>query len=414
LFIRDTIVGELFCDPYRPQILIALAQVNTYESLAQCTLLDAVDNIDAFLDDFSYGGWEGWIQLTQQPQNNIYGSYLIAVDERDRRLAQALGNKSGEINQNQGFISLKRCAIYDSTYEFDPANYLENLDDFGGIPAFTDGIEGCLQTETITPGQAIVGRLNDALGAPLSRLGKADEALEAALSNILNALMNQLVLGGLRSLSGGGGGVNGTGPNLYLDSFGDDKDELLRTIDETIRETAIVADLYETIIRILKKYSELHTCYDEQKATISLQRFNPPNNFVAPRVPDISARQEEIVGLSKDAESLISQVTGHGTLTQSRKFNDLKRRINLADEAGQINPTTIAEFWIEFNEIRQDVDLQERANDLERGEQLAGELASITLELENCEKTLVKLKGWVGGSKTVPVNVQNWPEGIGN
>jgi len=64
------------CDPYRPQILIALAQTDTFSARSQCTLLDAVDNIEGFLDDFSQGGWEGWIQLTQEPQNNIYGGIL--------------------------------------------------------------------------------------------------------------------------------------------------------------------------------------------------------------------------------------------------------------------------------------------------------------------------------------------------
>jgi len=408
-FIRDYQLSAV-CDLYKPQILIALAQTQNFDTSSECTLLDAVDNIDAFLDDFSQGGWEGWIQLTQQPQNNIYGSYLIAVDEKSRRLAEALGNKKDEVNQNQGFISLKRCAIYDTTYEFDPENYEFNLQDTDIPYVSTDGIEGCLQTETVTPGQAIVGQLNDSLGAPLARLGEAEEITEAVLSGIMNALINQLVLGGLRSLSGGGGDG---GTNLYTDAFSQDKDALLAIIDETIAENNKIGGADGAIKVLLRTYAELHTCYADQKETISLVRYNPPNDFVTPSVPNITARQIEIVESVAEFESLISGVSSEGTVTQLRKFTELKERIIEADEAGEINPSTLAEFWTEYNQIRREIDLQDRATDLGTVKRVEGELGAIKRELEICETTLEKLEGYVGGSKTIPVNVQNWPDGFG-
>jgi len=384
------------CDPYKPQILIALAQTRNFDTSSECTLLDAVDNIDAFLDDFSRGGWEGWVRLTQNPQNNIYGSYLIAVDEQNRLIRQAVGLSQSELNQNQGFFSLRKCkkgarALVDDSGEGEGYTPEEVAD--SEAERDSTGLN-CAKSEqeVVTPGQAIIGSLNDSLGAPLNRLGNAKEITEVVLSGIMDALVKQLVLGGLRSLSGGGGDGD---TNLYLDSFEGDKNTLLETIDETIAENEGISGSNETIMELLAKISETHTCYNEQRAVIRTSGFHPPNEFSVPTVEQIIAKQEILAEDARDIEQLISGARSEEAAGQVQKLRDLKERIILASEDGLIDPSSMAAFWGEYNEIRRNIDLQQRGQDIETVENMEERLVKIDIELERCQSDLERFNSYI-------------------
>ena len=75
-FIDQYLGAGWLCEPFDLDIKIALLDVPTFEEEVDCTLSDVVDNIEDFYDDFSAGGWTGWIELTK-PQNNFYGAFLL-------------------------------------------------------------------------------------------------------------------------------------------------------------------------------------------------------------------------------------------------------------------------------------------------------------------------------------------------
>lgn len=61
-----------------------------------------VSNMDAFLDDFSQGGWDSWLKLIR-PEGNIYGFYMIASDEKLLQESLTYTSKKAQLIANQGF-----------------------------------------------------------------------------------------------------------------------------------------------------------------------------------------------------------------------------------------------------------------------------------------------------------------------
>ena len=265
-FMRDTALAP-FCDAFKPQILIALAQTQTYRQRAKCTLLDAVGNVEGFFNDFSQGGWAGWLTMTQQPQNNPFGAYLIALDERSTRLAYGLQNKQSEVNQGAGFRALKKCVRYDSLYTYDTQNYAQNLEEYNVLYGASgqiskDGIVGCLETVTITPGRAIADALNDSTTkSTTDQLISADEINEA-LGAVFDALINQFITKGVRSLSkrGNDGSVTSSwnDPTAELDGIRRSFEEVRANVEEyflTLDETDAIKE--ETLAVL----DEVIACY---------------------------------------------------------------------------------------------------------------------------------------------------------
>ncbi len=183
------------CEPFRPQIIIALAQVPTFGQRYRCTALDVLDNLEDFHNDFSNGGWAGWFTIIQ-PQNNFYGTLYNAEADRARRIESAETYKRDELAQNNGFFSLRKCTAYHSDYA---AGTQEEKDAYNG-PWNEGGIKGCVDTEVVTPGKFIVESGVKINNAPIDDIISADEVNEM-LAAIFNALINQLITDGFRSLS---------------------------------------------------------------------------------------------------------------------------------------------------------------------------------------------------------------------
>lgn len=183
------------CEPFRLQITIALARVPTFGQRYRCTALDVLDNLEDFQNDFSKGGWAGWFTILQ-PQNNFYGTLYNAEAERARRIEETGTYKKEELAQNNGFFSLRKCTAYHPEYEA-----LSDADKgtYSG-PWNEGGYRGCVDTEVVTPGKFIVESGIKVNNAPIDDIISADEVNEM-LAAIFNALINQLITEGFRSLS---------------------------------------------------------------------------------------------------------------------------------------------------------------------------------------------------------------------
>lgn len=187
-YINDFLGLGFLCQPFELDIKIALSiQYNTRtrdHQPPECTLSDIVSNIDGFLNgNFADGGWGGFLELTQRPQNTPYGSFLYASIELDGFVAEKRNEEQKLLDFGNGFFSSKICTAVTG----------QNAKD-------------CTISN---PGKVIVTQLNDALGLGNESLIVADE-----LSEIINALFNQLAkqaitgAGGLLGLSGGTGFTN--------------------------------------------------------------------------------------------------------------------------------------------------------------------------------------------------------------
>jgi hypothetical protein len=159
------------CQPFSLQVKISLLPVPKFSQRIECTLDDVVKNIEDFYKDFEKGGWiaynESW-----QPQNNYFGQLIIIHDEMITRGALAQQAAQNEALAGKGFLSVKKCVLYD---------------DYTGK---------CLKEQIITPG--------DTVGQVIARGMTSDiewaANIQSWTSALVNAVINRLIKGGIASL----------------------------------------------------------------------------------------------------------------------------------------------------------------------------------------------------------------------
>jgi len=198
----DKIAGNLIegselgflCDPFRIDIRIALGlKYRPFQERVTCTLSEVIDNVRGSVDgfiggDFKQGGWQGWLSLTNEPQNNVYGAQIIANNELGIRIAGKQSIELAKLNWGGGFLSWEKCEEHEvSRAPTGLDNYYENA------PTTN---QTC---EIQTPGGVINDQLSKALGSGIDQLNLADE-----FNEIVNALVVQLAQQAL-----GGGGLRG-------------------------------------------------------------------------------------------------------------------------------------------------------------------------------------------------------------
>ncbi|HEY4515957.1 MAG TPA: hypothetical protein VJH67_02090 [Candidatus Paceibacterota bacterium] len=196
--IGDQVAGQLIfnhpdtrfmCAPFKARVQIALSQayLNPFGNF-QCSLSRVVRNFDNFMNDFSDGGWEGFIELTQNSQNNPLGSFNQRMNQINLSVGNSLGQANKELDWGKGFLSFRKPCT--KLNEFESREFLTD-EQYDALP--------CLDSPPIeTPGSVVESQLNQTLQIGNSRLQVADE-----INEIISALLNQLVgkaLGGLLSL----------------------------------------------------------------------------------------------------------------------------------------------------------------------------------------------------------------------
>ena len=219
-FIQELGLGQL-CSAFGPQLKAAFIPIPTFSDRSSCTFSQIGANLDAFLKDFRNGGWAAWNEMVLKPQNNIYGAYLIAWDEKNGRESAAQKAAAAEAQAGKGFLSVKRCIEQEYTLKTEgvPVCVVQNPDT-GECARYETLVKeqmvpiGCKKYETITPG-AVVGDLAaKAVGSDIDWLVNAND-LAAYVSAITNAILNRMFSEGIGllhsalSTSGEGGGGGG-------------------------------------------------------------------------------------------------------------------------------------------------------------------------------------------------------------
>lgn len=183
----------------------------------------------SFATDFSRGGWDGWLALTQHSQNNPLGYTMLKAQDIADKQAREVQNEKDALARNGGYRDEKKCVEYEKTpptpppitsasirkgfeAEFTDAAFPTTpTTSAGGISAagFAAANAGaiaaakppkCLRFETITPGSAIRDKIDQAINLP-ERQTELVKTMNDALNTLFSALLGKLFNGGISGLS---------------------------------------------------------------------------------------------------------------------------------------------------------------------------------------------------------------------
>lgn len=223
---------------------------------------------NAYMNDFSSGGWDAWFSTTQTDANNPIGALFQATDKLSRKIDQKESAAQAEIQRNNGFLDMKECvdwqletanketypyyfkgyycknnqegpymeeitkcieqvpdavaqdacrAAVDKKYEVPQPNCVQLLDG-----SMNSGKKQCLKYKTVTPGSIIAEQVSGITGSTKSQLELAD-SINEVLGAFFDRLVNNFFSKGLAALGGRSGVVDYAGVrdlNVVLDSRG--------------------------------------------------------------------------------------------------------------------------------------------------------------------------------------------------
>ncbi|MEI8061849.1 MAG: hypothetical protein WCG97_00940 [bacterium] len=164
--------GVDLCSPFKLQISVGLSNYysngSNFKNSAKCSLTKVVGNIDKFTTgaDFSSGGWNGWYSMTQNPQNNGVGAWIMSNDELHGRITAKNNTATLELGLNKGFLNYKKCSK--------PGD--------------------ATSCKTVTPGIVIQGQLEKTLNLGKDRLvlaQKFDQVVEAIVNSLIKVALNE-------------------------------------------------------------------------------------------------------------------------------------------------------------------------------------------------------------------------------
>jgi hypothetical protein len=118
--LRDSQYAQMY--PYGRDF--ASAQIQTQRSSSdnlyglKSDILNSLtvgSDIQSYANNFAQGGWNGWVSLTQNPQNNPLGFNMLATDQLALQKEQAVANVKADVAQGGGYQSKKECVEYGIT-----------------------------------------------------------------------------------------------------------------------------------------------------------------------------------------------------------------------------------------------------------------------------------------------------------
>ncbi len=214
-FIDQYLGAGWLCEPFDLDIKLAILDVPTFQEEVGCSLSDIVSNINDFYDDFSQGGWKGWIELSK-PANNFYGATLLAQAEKMAVEEIAKKELAEDMEMGQGYLSPKDCNWYDAN-----SNLVEEQKDVWGTPplpgpcqpmqpidphnpgATVGGFQGpCYKKcKILTPASSVNRIANDAIGNFYSQINAQISTIDAGpysvyVQALASALVNRITTEG--------------------------------------------------------------------------------------------------------------------------------------------------------------------------------------------------------------------------
>jgi len=196
-FVTDYLGADWLCRDFNINIGMALQNVPTFEDRAKCTLTDIENNLEDFGDNFDIGGWKGWLEITQ-PQNNFYGAFMLAQEEKGKLEALARDAASKEAIAGGGFLSIKNCiqgkTIDDASETIETCSGKDNCKTLKeNTPAHL--VFKCTKQQATTPGAVISDVTSRAMDRGLDTISRqiASLAPETGLGPYITAIGDALI-----------------------------------------------------------------------------------------------------------------------------------------------------------------------------------------------------------------------------
>ncbi|MBI2628288.1 MAG: chitobiase/beta-hexosaminidase C-terminal domain-containing protein [Candidatus Niyogibacteria bacterium] len=199
-------IMQQLCDAdWAGQVRLALQTPKKFAQKARCTLRDIGVNFDAFMDNFENGGWAAWIKISES-QNNPYGYFLSAVNEKLAKETQKKLGLEKELTASGGFLSDKVCrkiscqtrlkiaGTQEAEYKEETGKWKEDE-----IP-IKDGTPcTCEKWETLTPGKTMADSLSKTVFKDVDWLNENSEWYNYVVA-IGDAIVNRLTKEGVKAI----------------------------------------------------------------------------------------------------------------------------------------------------------------------------------------------------------------------
>lgn len=178
------------CSPFAADIKLhlGLSYWNRRRDQIKCTLSGIMNNVGAAGNSLQNNGWQGWLDVTTVPQNNFYGSSLLARNEIDVKIGRNNYTLGKETDWAGGFLSTKKCVngdFYDnvSGKTLDPNTATDEQ--------MASALYDCTQYQTVTPGTTIKDQLSHTLGSQVDDLINSED-IDAIFGALFNQMVNQV------------------------------------------------------------------------------------------------------------------------------------------------------------------------------------------------------------------------------
>ncbi len=198
-----------------PKSFYSNDQLNQVDN-TQTALQRAQQANNNFQNDFSVGGWDGYMALTQRDQNNPLGFSMLANQYLTNTQVQQVTEQKSQLAENNGFLSQKECILwqwYDK--EGDPLKETPSISAksaAAGLKTMTTSVfkptkstttpnfDKCVDWKITTPGSIIRDKTTNYLNSPERQLELA-KTINDSLNALFSILISKLEGGGLSGLS---------------------------------------------------------------------------------------------------------------------------------------------------------------------------------------------------------------------
>lgn len=197
-----------FLDSLTSDLGSFLSDPESYYGYSEKTAMErAQEANERFSNDFSVGGWNGWLALTQRDQNNPLGFTMQASQYLADQQENEVQNTKEELLTNNGFLSQKKCAEWQQYLDEGIAEEELIINDDGSssyTPIYSKNksseYDQCVKYEVVTPGSIIRDKLGTYINSPERQLELAD-TINESLNSLFSALISKFQNQGLSSLS---------------------------------------------------------------------------------------------------------------------------------------------------------------------------------------------------------------------
>jgi len=276
-------------------IVLGIGQGGDNKKRYTCTLGSIFNNVKnttvngkslkSYLNgDFSQGGWNGFIQLTQYPQNNASGAYLQSHSNLLALIDDKKESYNKQLAQGHGFLSSETCT--DVTTDDDGVVNVQKTSNYGGMyqtattsTSYDPGSEpsGLKQGHNCTvttPGSVIASKLTKNLDVPETELELAND-VNSVISALMTQMVRQIMSAGLSSASGNPSSGQSSITNQIINDVTSKQKQADLQAGLTIDTTGVLSykAAYDQAVSILQdsqtRYATARACFVNKASIVS-------------------------------------------------------------------------------------------------------------------------------------------------